>query len=161
VRGPCIGKWKGTIEPESRCDEPVISVDLFPTFVALGGGKVDPKLQLDGESLVPLLKSSGKAKLKRDALYWHFPGYLQATVKNGNWRTTPVGSIRKGDWKLIEFFEDGTVELYNLKEDIGQKNNLAKKMPEKARELLEQLRQWRKEIDAPMPMPVGAKNRRE
>lgn len=159
VRVPFIFCWKGTIAPGSGCDEPIISVDMLPTFVELAGGKLNSKNPIDGVSIVPLLKSSGKAKLKRDALYWHFPGYLEANVQKGIWRTTPAGSIRSGDWKLIEFFQDKRIELYNLKTDLGQKKNLAKAMPEKAKELLDRLHAWQKEVKAPMPQAKASARR--
>ncbi|MCX7826507.1 MAG: DUF4976 domain-containing protein, partial [Verrucomicrobiae bacterium] len=104
---------------------------------------------LDGESLVPLLRQSGP--LKRDAIFHHFPGYLGAG--ENTWRTTPVGVITAGDWKLMEFFEDGRLELYNLKDDIGEQKNLAAAMPEKAKELHDKLVAWRKSVNAPMPTP--------
>lgn len=151
VRVPFIVRWKGVIAPGSRCGEPIISVDLFPTFVELAGGKHDGKQKLDGVSLVSLLKASGRGQLSREALYWHFPGYLQANAKMGTWRTTPCGSIRCGDFKLLEFFEDGRLELYNLKDDLGQKNNLAAQLPAKTRELHQRLQDWRRAIHAPMP----------
>src|SRR5206468_3294223 len=91
----------------------------------------------------------GKASLHRDAIYWHFPGYLGAGEKS--WRTTPVGAIRSGDWKLLEFFEDDRLELYNLRDDLSEKNNLAAKMPEKTKELHAKLLAWRAELKAPMP----------
>jgi arylsulfatase A-like enzyme len=150
VRVPFIVRWKGKIPP-GKCDEPIISVDLFPTFVELAGGKAKPKNPLDGVSIVPLLKTGGKGTLARQALYWHFPGYLEADAKQGIWRTTPGGSIRAGDWKLIEYFEDGRVELYNLNADLSQKKNLAKEMPAKVQELLAKLQAWRKDVKAPMP----------
>jgi len=96
---------------------------------------------------VPLLE--GKGALKRDAIFWHFPCYLQGG--GGTWRTTPAGVIRVGDWKLIEFFEDGRLELYNLKDDIAESKNLAEKMPEKAKELHQRLVAWRKAINATVP----------
>ena len=96
-----------------------------------------------------LLTSGGKAKLKRDAIYWHFPGYLGAGANT--WRTTPAGAIRAGDWKLMEFFEDDRVELYNLRDDLGETKNLAATMPDKADELHEKLLAWREELHAPMP----------
>jgi arylsulfatase A-like enzyme len=153
VRVPFLVAWKGTIVPGSRCDEPIISTDFFHTCVELTGGRGKVKKVTDGVSLLPLLKSSGKAKLRRDAIFWHFPGYLEANVKKGTWRTTPAGAIRSGDWKLIEYFEDGRVELYNLKEDLGEKKNLAKAMPARAKELREKLHRWREQIQAPMPQP--------
>jgi arylsulfatase A-like enzyme len=100
--------------------------------------------RIDGLSFVPLLK--GRKSLGRVALYWHYPHY-------GNQGGSPGGAVRAGDYKLIEFYEDGRIELYNLKKDIGEKDNLTEKMPEKAAEMLEMLRKWRKKVDAQMPTP--------
>jgi hypothetical protein len=97
---------------------------------------------------VPLFRDPA-AKLARDAIFQHFPGYLGAG--QGNWRTTPVSLIQSGDWKLMEFLEDGRLELYNLKGDIGESKNLAQQMPGKAQELHARLVAWRTEINAPMP----------
>ncbi len=151
VRVPFLVRWPGVIKPGTTCDEPAIHVDLFPTLMELGRAKAPPKQVLDGESLVPLFRDP-RAKLKRDALYVHFPGYLEGGGP-GQWRTTPVGSIRKGDYKLLEFFEDGRLELYNLKDDPGEKSNLAEKMPARTRELQTQLAAWRKNLKAAMPTP--------
>jgi arylsulfatase A-like enzyme len=90
----------------------------------------------------------------RNALYWHFPGYLGAD--GGTWRTSPGGAIREGDWKLIEFFEDGRIELYNLRKDIGERINLAATDPEKAKELHDKLAVWREYVGAPMPIVNAA-----
>ena len=149
VRVPYLFRWKGKIPPGSTCDTPINSVDLYPTLLELAGSKRPADYPLDGASYAALLTSGGKAKLDRDAIYWHFPGYLGAGP--GSWRTTPAGAIRSGEWKLIEFFEDGRLELYNLRDDLGEKNNLAANMPDKARELHAKLTVWRKEIKAPMP----------
>src|SRR5262249_10916766 len=113
VRVPFLFRWKGKIPEKSVCDAPIISVDLFPTFAELAGGKLpDAKGHpIDGVSLANCLASGGKAAPKRDAVYWHFPGYLGAG--KGDWRTTPAGAVRAGDYKLIEFFETGRLELYN------------------------------------------------
>ena len=89
------------------------------------------------------------AKLKRDAIFQHFPGYLGSGP--GLWRTTPVSLIHSGDWKLMEYLEDGHLELYNLRNDIGETKNLAKENPDKAKELLARLVAWRAEVKAPMP----------
>src|SRR6185295_6589003 len=105
---------------------------------------------LDGESLVPLFRDAN-SKLTRDAIYQHFPGYLGAGP--GSWRTTPVSLIEIGDWKLMEFLEDGRLELYNLRDDIGESKNLAKSMPDKTRDLHNRLLAWRKQINAPLPTP--------
>jgi hypothetical protein len=99
---------------------------------------------------VSLLRDPG-ARLKRDAIFQHFPGYLGAGA--GSWRTTPVGTIQIGDWKLMEFFEDGRLELYNLREDVGESRNLAQQLPEKTKELHARMIAWRQEIGAPMPTP--------
>jgi arylsulfatase A-like enzyme len=148
VRVPFLVRWPGVIKPGTVCDHPAIHVDLFPTFLELAGAK-PPKQTLDGVSLVPLWKDPG-TRLPREAVYAHFPGYLEGGGP-GSWRTTPAGSIRAGDFKLLEFFEDGRLELYNLKEDLGEKTNLADKLPDKTRELHAKLVAWRKSVEAPMP----------
>jgi arylsulfatase A-like enzyme len=150
TRDPFIVRWPGKVKPGSTCDVPSIHVDVYPTLLELAGAKRPEGYILDGESLVPLLHD-GNANLKRDAIYQHFPGYLGAGP--GFFRTTPVSLIEVGDWKLMEFFEDGRLELYNLKDDIGEKNNLATAMPDKTRELHNRLLAWRKEINAPLPTP--------
>ncbi|MBM3876296.1 MAG: sulfatase [Verrucomicrobia bacterium] len=149
TRVPLIVRWPGVAKPGSASDVPAIHVDILPTFAEVAGAKL-PAQPLDGESLVPLLRDSG-AKLKRDAIFQHFPGYLGAG--SGSWRTTPVGLIEVGDWKLMEFFETGKLELYNLREDIGESRNLAPEQPDKAKELHARLVAWRKEVNAPMPTP--------
>ena len=94
-------------------------MDLFPTITEIVGIATGPKTALDGVSLVPLLQQSGK--LERDELFWHYPHY-QHYQQGG---TTPYSAIRKGDFKLIEFLDDKRVELYNLRDDIGEQHNLA------------------------------------
>jgi arylsulfatase A-like enzyme len=149
VRVPYIFAWKGTIPAGRTCGDPILSVDLYPTLLELAGAQPPADHPLDGTSYLGLLKAGGDGKLPRDAIYWHFPGYLGAG--GDGWRTTPAGAIRAGDYKLLEFFEDGRLELYNLKDDLGQKIDLAKKEPEKTKELHEKLVAWRTSIDAPMP----------
>jgi arylsulfatase A-like enzyme len=126
-------------------------VDLYPTFLELAAAKPPADYPLDGTSYLSFLTGNGKGATVRKPLFWHFPGYLGSG--GGTWRTTPAGAIRVGDWKLQEFFEDGRLELYNLREDIGQQKNLASAQPAKAKELHEKLLAWRKEIKAPMPTP--------
>jgi hypothetical protein len=121
---------------------------VFPTFAELAGAKLPASQTLDGESIVALFRNPA-ANLKRDAIYQHFPGYLGAGP--GSWRTTPVGLIQSGDWKLMEFFEDGRLELDNLAGDIGETNNLAQKMEGKTKELHAKMLAWRSAINAPMP----------
>jgi arylsulfatase A-like enzyme len=158
VRVPFIFRWPGKIPNGTECAEPINSVDLYPTLLEVAGAAKPADYPLDGTSYLKLLTSGGKASLGRDAIYWHFPGYLGAGA--GSWRTTPAGAIRSGDYKLIEFFEDNRLELYNLKADLSETNNLAAKNPEKTRELHEKLVVWRKELHAPMPTPNtgGAKS---
>jgi len=161
TREPFIVRWPGVTKPGSTCDIPTVHVDIFPTFLELTGAP-KPRQVLDGESLVKLLRDPN-AKLQRDAIYQHFPGYLGSGP--GLWRTTPVSLIQVGDWKLMEYIEDGKLELYNLRDDIGETKNLAAEMPDKAKELHTRLVAWRKEVNAPMPQanapgaaPGNAKN---
>lgn len=140
VREPLIVRWPGVIKAGTTCSEPVTSVDFYPTFMEIVGAKGDANHTLDGRSILPLLWQTGT--LRRDAIYWHYPHYHHSR---------PAGAIRRGDWKLIEFYEDGRLELYNLKDDIGEKENLAAKMPEKAAELQGRLAAWRKSVGAKMP----------
>ncbi len=147
TREPFIVRWPGVTQANSTCDVPTIHVDIYPTMLELGSA-AKPKHILDGESLVKLFRDP-QAKLQREAIYQHFPGYLGAGA--GSWRTTPVSLIQVGDWKLMEYLEDGRLELYNLREDIGESKNLAEAMPDKAQELRARLVAWRTEVNAPMP----------
>ena len=145
IREPWIVKWPGVVKPGSTCDVPVISVDFFPTLLEIAAVKgVKTNGPIDGESIVPLLKQTGG--LKRDAIYWHYPHF-------SNQGGRPGGAIRQGDFKLIERYEDGTLELYNLERDISETNNLAYSMPDKTAELRKRLHEWRKSVDATMPPP--------
>ena len=163
VRVPYIFRWPGRIPAGTACATPINSVDLYPTLLEVGGAPRPANYPLDGMSYLKLLTSGGKASLDRDAIYWHFPGYLGAGV--GSWRTTPAGAIRAGDWKLIEFFEDNRLELYNLRDDLSETNNLVAKLPDKAKELHGKLVAWRKQVGAPMPtrnteiQPAGEKSK--
>jgi len=149
IRVPYIFRWPGKIPAGTVCDQPINSVDLYPTLLEVAGAEPPPNYPLDGVSYWKLLASGGKAALSRDEIFWHFPGYLGAGA--GSWRTTPAGAIRSGDWKLQEFFEDGRLELYNLRDDLSETNNLAAKLPDKVKELHARLAAWREAIKAPMP----------
>jgi uncharacterized sulfatase len=142
IRVPLIIRWPGVVKPGTTCSALVSSVDFYPTFLDIAGAAGAPNHPLDGESILPLLKQTGT--LKRDAIYWHYPHYHHST---------PAGAIRQGRWKLIEFYEDGRLELYNLKRDIAEKHNLATEMPQKAAQLQQKLAAWRKSVDAKMPTP--------
>lgn len=148
TRVPFIVRWPGQVRPGAACDTPAIHVDIYPTLVEIAGGRLPGTQVFDGESLVPLMRNVA-TPLRRDAIFQHFPGYLGAGP--GQWRTTPVSLIHAGDWKLMEYLEDGRLELYNLREDLGETRNLATERPDKTSELLARLRTWREETKAPMP----------
>jgi len=156
IRVPYIFRWPGKIAPATVCAEPIHNVDLYPTLLKVTGAAAPEKYPLDGQSYVDLLTNRGQAEQPRHPLFQHFPGYLGAG--GGTWRTAPGGVIRAGDWKLLEFFETGRLELYNLKDDIGEKNDLAAAQPAKVKELHAQLLAWRKDVSAPMPTPNTARD---
>jgi arylsulfatase A-like enzyme len=144
IREPMIVKWPGAVRASSTCEEPVTSTDFYPTMLEMAGLPLKPDQHLDGESMVPLLEGTGRQR--RKAIYWHYPHYSNQGGK-------PGGAVRVGDFKLIESYEDGRVELYNLRADIGEQHDLAAEMPDKAAELRQMLDQWRKEVGAVMPQP--------
>lgn len=143
VRVPQIIKWPGHTRAGAVCDTPVIGADVFPTVLDIVDG---PKADrgVDGESLVPLLEGAGG--LQRDAIFWHYPHYHPGGA-------TPYGAVRQGDWKLVEFYEDDRVELYNLRDDIGEQHDRAGTEPAKAAELRLRLAAWRTRVGAQMPQP--------
>ena len=142
IRVPMIVRWPGVVEPGTVCDEPATTADLLSTFCEVAGADL-PDQPIDGQSLAPLL-ADANAALPRDAVYFHYPHYHHSR---------PAGAIRAGDLKLIEFFDGAPLELYNLKSDISEKNNLAEKMPQEARRLQKMLSQWREDVGARMPTP--------
>ena len=144
VREPMIVVAPGVTKPDTICDSPVISTDFYPTLLQLTGQPLKPEQHLDGVSFLPLLKGDSAARGK--PLFWHYPHYA-------NQGGPPCTAIRDGDWKLIEWHEDGALELYNIPQDIGEKNNLAAAQPDKVKELHAKLIAWRKEVGALMPTP--------
>ncbi len=144
IRVPFILRYPGHVQPSSETAVPVISNDLFPTLLDLADLPLMPDSHKDGISLKPLTK--GAEELKRHALYWHYPHYHGAGE-------SPASAIRMGDYKFIRHYEDGRVELYNLRHDIGETDNLVHKMPEKAAELEAALNHWLKEQKACIPGP--------
>ena len=144
VRVPLIVRWPGKVKPGASA-EVTISTDYYPTILELAGLSLPPGHDLDGISLVPVLRGYGS--LNREAVYWHWPHY------SNHGRQSPAGAVRVGDYKLIEYFENGTLQLFNLREDIGEQVNLAAKMPLKAEDLREMLHQWRENLNAQMPTP--------
>jgi arylsulfatase A-like enzyme len=148
IREPFIVKWPGVARPASTCDVPVMSMDLYPTLLEAAGASRQEKQLVDGVSLMPLLK--GGQSLERDALFWHYPHY-------SNQGGFPGGAVRVGDWKLIERYEDGRVHLYNLREDEGERRDLAAEHPDRVRELRKRLHAWYAQVDAQFlqPKPGG------
>ena len=155
IREPLLVFWNGKIRKGTKSDVPVSNLDFYPTLLEVAGGERPADKILDGQSLLPVL--TGIGTLNPRPLFWHFPIYLQAYLKEGDptqdplFRTRPGSAIRFGDWKLIQYFENNDLELYNLKEDIGESTNLAESNPEKLHELLNLLEKWRTDTDAPVP----------
>lgn len=127
---------------DHTCDVPVISSDLYPTLLELAGLPLLPQQHLDGISLAPLLH--GEAELQRDAIYWHFPHYSNHGMQS------PGGAIRAGDYKLLEYFENDTIQLFNLREDLAEQHDLSLQLPAKVAELRSMLHAWRKQVSAQM-----------
>ena len=144
IRVPMIVKWPSHGNKGAVCEEPVISTDFYPTILEMAGLPAMPDQHVDGVSFVPALKGE---PFDRKAIYWHFPHYSNHGMQS------PGGAIRLGDYKLLEYFENNTVQLFNLKVDPGEQNDLAQSQPEKADELLKMLRVWRQEVSAKM-MPA-------
>ena len=142
-RVPWIVHFPPMIRSGTISDEPIITTDLYPTLLGLAGIKSLPQQHCDGVDLGPLLAETS-AGLDRDAIFWHYP---HSSPQGG----TPSGAIRARDWKLIEFFGDDRHELYDLKDDIGERRNLAQKMPDKAKEMSDRLVAWRREVEAKLP----------
>jgi len=143
IRVPLIIHYPGVTPTGATCDEPVIMTDMFNTLLGFAG-LPQPADVKDGLNLGPLLKDP-LAKLDREALYFHYPHYYHTT--------TPVSAIRARDWKLLEFFEDNHLELYNLHDDLSEKHNLVKEMPDKSTALRDQLHAWRDSVGAALPRP--------
>jgi len=140
IRVPFIIKMPGVTNP-AVIEAPACSIDFFPTLLEACG--VKSKADVDGVSLIPLLKGEN---LKREALFWHYPHY-------SNQGGRPGGAVRAGDFKLIEFYDSGRRELYDVRKDVGESNNLIVSKKELANELLEKLRIWRLVVDAKMMKP--------
>ncbi len=145
IRVPLIVRWPGVVEPGSVSDEPVIGIDFYPTFLEAAGLDRPEGYELDGVSLMPLLHDAA-ARLDREAMFWHFPGY-----PNSPWRTSPVSVIRAGPYKLMKFYEHDRLELYDLARDVGEQHDLAEREPATRDALHARLQRWLDELDAPMP----------
>ena len=149
IRVPLIIQWKGKIPQNIEIDQPVTSMDLFPTIIDMISSAMNSKIQFDGINLYPLL--SGNKDITKRVLFWNYPHYHKGSGMK------PACAIRSGDYKLIEWYEplllnqDGAYELYNIKQDIGETKNLINEMPDKANELIIQLQNWKKKINAQEP----------
>jgi len=147
TREPLFVRWPGVVDPGTVCHVPVTSTDFYPTLLEAAGLDLIADQHVDGVSLLSLFK--GEQVLARDALFWHYPHY-------GNQGGTPGSSVRMGDYKLIEFFEDEHVELYDLKHDPGERQDLVQTQPELARTMRDTLRQWQQQVEAKIPKPNPA-----
>jgi uncharacterized sulfatase len=145
IRVPLLVRWPGAVKPGATCREPVISTDFFPTFRDILEGRDIPEGPIDGLSLLPVLTQAGS--LNRAAIYWHYPHYHGSSIG-------PCGAVRAGDFKLIEWYDRSihgaahSLELYHLKDDLGEQNNLAAKLPAKAEQMRRMLELWRYDLGA-------------
>ncbi len=151
IRVPLFVNWPGVVAPGKSSGEPVIGVDIYPTICAIAGAPL-PDQPVDGRSLLPLLKGENETFGTRP-VYWHFPAYLESysnteEQRDPLFRARPVAAIRIGDYKLKEYYEDGHIALYHLKDDIRERKNLADERPEKRDELLKELHRWQDELGA-------------
>ena len=150
IRVPLVVRWPTVVPANTVSDEPVIGLDMFPTILDLTGTPSPEGQVLDGVSLLPLL--SRRETLAQRDLFWHFPAYLQADDSiAGPWRTTPASAVRRGNYKLITFFEDGRNELYNLADDLNESHDLSAHMPAQTTELHTALEQWWRDTGAWLP----------
>ena len=149
IRVPWAIRWPGKVKPGSSSNAPIITTDTFPTLLEVAGLKPKEGIPLDGESLISILK--GNDELKRKSLYFHYPNY--AFHK----RNRLGGAVRRGNYKLIHFYDDDSIELYDVVEDQGEKKNLADSKPELAVELRSDLAQWLKDSGAKMPFVPSKK----
>jgi len=145
IREPLIVRWPGESKPGTSCDVPVTSPDFFPSIMDMLGLNLSEEIEFDGVSFAPLVR--GEQELDREAIYWHFPHYSNHGMQS------PGGAVRCGDYKLLEYYENNTVQLFNLKTDIGEQYDLAASEPDKVKELRKMLHQWREDVNAQMMPP--------
>ena len=156
IREPMFVHWPGKVKTGTHTDIPVSNIDFYPTLLEVAGIKKPAGKILDGQSIFPVMTGTGS--LSERPFFWHFPIYLEGGNKETQdpvFRTRPGSAIRSGNWKLIQYFENNDIELYNLKEYISEKNNLAESNPDKVNELLTILEQWRKKTNAPVPTELN------
>ena len=144
IRVPLIVKWPGKGKPGTESAVLITSVDMFPTIMNMVGAAEKIGKEKEGVDISPLLKGDA---MEKGPIYWHFPHYSNHGMQS------PGGAIREGDYKLLEYFENGSVQLFNLKDDIGEQHDLSIIEVEKTKDLRDKLHQWRKDVDAQMMEP--------
>lgn len=159
VRVPTCMTWPGVIAAGSENNTPITSVDFMPTFAELSGAPLPDKQPVDGTSIVPLLKGQS---IPERSIFWHYPLYLSAYNIDGQvhnvagtdkpyWRAVPSSMICRGPWKLMHLFEDNSIRLYNVDEDIGETSDLSEKYPQQAATLFAELKKWQTDTKAFIP----------
>ncbi len=144
IRVPMIVRWPGVVPAASTCTTPVSSVDFYPTFLEITGTTKPSQQQLDGESLMPILKNKGT--LQRDAIFWHYPHY-------SNQGGLPAGAMRQGDFKLVEHYHSGHTRLYNVVNDIGEQHDLVAQMPGETAAMKKKFYRWLESVGSRAPSP--------
>lgn len=152
IRVPLIVHWPGQLEAGTKSHAVVTGTDYYPTILEMLGLPAMPDQHMDGRSFVPALKQKA---YDRGAVYWHFPHYSNHGYQS------PGGAIRLGRYKLLEYFENGTVQLFDLENDIGEQHDLSETKPETTRKLLSMLHDWRESVDARMPQVKTAESRQK
>ena len=147
IRVPLIVYWPGQTQPDSTSHAVVTGTDYYPTLLDMLKLPALPDQHRDGKSFVPALKAED---YDRGAVYWHFPHYSNHGFQS------PNGAIRFGRYKLIEYYENGTVQLFDLENDIGEQNDIAESHPAVTKKLKKMLHKWRDDVDAKMPYPKTA-----
>ena len=147
IRVPLIVHWPGQLAPNSKSHAVVTGTDYYPTLLEMLNLPPRPQQHVDGQSFVPALQEKD---YDRGPIYWHFPHYSNHGYQS------PGGAIRAGKYKLLEYYENGTVQLFDLEKDLGEQNDLAQSQPEIAEKLKQMLHAWRKRVDAKMPYPKTA-----
>ncbi len=156
IRIPCLMRWTGRIAPDSTSDTPITSVDFLPTFASLGGAELPTRQPVDGVDISPLMFGQS---IPERSIFWHYPMYLSgkglqvrmADGVNYSWRGFPSTSMRRGQYKMIEFLETDTAALYDLSQDPGEQHDLSGAMPDLADRMRAELDAWQASTKAPIP----------
>lgn len=165
IRVPFFVNWPGTVAPNQQTPEPMIGVDIYPTLCAISGASLPENQVSDGVNLVPLFKGAVTNLNQHDQprkLFWHFPAYLQSykhvydEQRDPLFRARPCSVMRKGKWKLMQFFESGDLELYDLSNDLSETNNVAQSNPDTVDELFSDIKIWQAQTSAPIPQTPNA-----